>query len=140
MVLNWQGGHRLAWVYSVERTSCFCQPAKLTCGNDKQRSLDDMTRTGSNQTITPSAIVASRLKELRQRRGLTAKQFADRCAELGATNMTVHVVANIETGRREVGVNELLLFALVLDVAPAHLLVTSQERSTVDITSTVRID
>jgi transcriptional regulator with XRE-family HTH domain len=118
----------------VERTPRFCQH------NDKLANLDGITEPSPNQAVTPSAVVASRLKELRQRRGLTAKQFADRCAELGSPNLTVHVVANIETGRREVGVNELLLFALVLDVAAVHLLTPSERQPlTVGVTGTVNV-
>lgn len=53
---------------------------------------------------------------------MTAAGFAQRCAQLGAEAITTNVVANIETRRREISVNELMVFALVLDVAPVHLL------------------
>lgn len=99
-----------------------------------------MARIGPDQPVSAGTVVAIRLKELRQRRGYTAKQFADRCAELGAAAITVHVIANIETGRREASVNELLVFALVLDVAPVHLLTPSERRPlTVAITDTVAV-
>jgi hypothetical protein len=53
---------------------------------------------------------------------MTAQQLCDRCAALGAPGITTNVLANIETRRRDVSVDELLVLALALDVAPMHLL------------------
>ncbi|MFC1407125.1 hypothetical protein ACEZDJ_38165 [Streptacidiphilus sp. N1-5] len=58
------------------------------------------------------------------------KDLADACALRGVPHLTNSVLANIESGRpdrdgrrrRDVSVDELLALALVLDVAPAHLL------------------
>jgi transcriptional regulator with XRE-family HTH domain len=79
-------------------------------------------RTGKNGGISASDLTAIRVKDLRRRRGMTAAQFAARCTELGASSITTNVVANIETRRRDVSVNELLVFALALDVPPLFLL------------------
>jgi transcriptional regulator with XRE-family HTH domain len=80
--------------------------------------------------LSPSGVVAERLKEARRRRGWTAKQLAEHCAKAGATHLTVSVLANIESGRpdlngqrrRDITVDELVALAYVLDVAPIYLL------------------
>lgn len=76
-----------------------------------------------------SEVVAARIKELRKGRGWTAQQLANRCEEVGAAQVSPAVIANIETGRlrdgqrtRMLTVEELLLFALALDVPPLALL------------------
>lgn len=82
------------------------------------------------ERLTPSSLVAARLKEARRRHGWTAKQLAEQCAKAGATALTAAVLANIESGRpnadghrrRDITVDELLLLAYVLDVAPIYLL------------------
>jgi hypothetical protein len=80
---------------------------------------------------------------------MTAVQFAARCADLGAPAITTNVIANIETRRREITLNELMVFALALDVAPIHLLsavaisdpgTNTQEIAPLAVTSTVQVD
>ncbi|NUV63248.1 helix-turn-helix domain-containing protein [Streptomyces sp. CAI-85] len=78
-----------------------------------------------------SDVVAERIAEVRRKRGMNVKQLAERCAELGAPELTAHTLYNLESGRRdkdgrrrrEVTVDELLKLAYVLSVAPVHLLV-----------------
>lgn len=90
----------------------------------------ERTRQVEPAALTPSSVVAQRLKEARRRRGWTAKQLADQCAKAGATYLTAAVLANIESGRpdlngkrrRDITVDELLLMAFVLDVAPIYLM------------------
>jgi transcriptional regulator with XRE-family HTH domain len=73
--------------------------------------------------------VGDRLKEFRQIRGLTAGGLAERCAQIGAPEITRSVIANIETGRRgpdgrrrrEISVDEVLVFAYALQVPPLAL-------------------
>jgi transcriptional regulator with XRE-family HTH domain len=70
------------------------------------------------------------VREIRQRRGWTAAALAERCAEIGAPEITRSVIANLETGRpgpdgrrrRDVTIDELLTLAYALDVPPADLL------------------
>ena len=62
------------------------------------------------------------VKQLRPHHGLTAQQLAARCATLDASGFTTNVIANIETRRRDVSVDGLLVLAPALDVAPLHLL------------------
>ncbi|WKK21149.1 helix-turn-helix transcriptional regulator [Streptomyces olivoreticuli] len=78
-----------------------------------------------------SDAVAERVQELRKRQGFTAKDLAERCRLMGAPGMTASVIANIESGRRDlkgqrrrqVTLEEWLILAQALHVAPIHLLV-----------------
>jgi transcriptional regulator with XRE-family HTH domain len=80
--------------------------------------------------LSVSDAVAQRIKEARARRGWSAKQLAEQCAKRGLTGLTHSVLNNIESGRRnekgqrkrDVTVDELMGLALVLDVAPIHML------------------
>jgi transcriptional regulator with XRE-family HTH domain len=77
-----------------------------------------------------SDLVAARIHALRLRRGWSARDLAERCAELGANQLTAAVIANIETGRRDangrrrrdVSVDELLALAQALEVPPFDLI------------------
>ncbi|MFF4270150.1 helix-turn-helix domain-containing protein [Streptomyces sp. NPDC001536] len=77
-----------------------------------------------------SDIAAERIREVRRKRGLTAAELAQRCADIGAPEITAQSVSNIETGRRDkdgrrrrfVTVDELVALAVALEVAPVHLL------------------
>jgi transcriptional regulator with XRE-family HTH domain len=75
------------------------------------------------EPLTPSTIMARRMRELRERRGWTAEQLASRCAEAGMPSLTRSVIANAESGRRQGGftIEEMLTLAYVLDVAPVYL-------------------
>ncbi|WP_326856667.1 helix-turn-helix transcriptional regulator [Actinocrinis sp.] len=85
--------------------------------------------------LTPSDAVGARIREERQRRGWTATQLAEKCTRAGARNVSKTVLAHIEGGRpgtdgqrrRDVTVDELLMFAAALDVAPLHLMGFPQE-------------
>lgn len=81
-------------------------------------------RKKSIRVTPPTAAIAKRVKELRQRKGWTAAELADRCADKGLDGFNRSVLANLESGRRKyVTVAEMLALAYVLDVAPVHLLV-----------------
>jgi transcriptional regulator with XRE-family HTH domain len=79
---------------------------------------------------TMSDLVAARIRQLRKRRGWTAKQLAEACAATGSPQLTESVVANIEAGRRDkqgrrrrdVSVDELISFSRALDVSVGLLL------------------
>lgn len=71
----------------------------------------------------PTSVIASRVRALRKRHGWTADQLAERMTAVGIP-WTRIVVTKLETGRRpSVSVDEWLALALVLGVAPVHLLV-----------------
>lgn len=72
--------------------------------------------------MIPSDVVAERLREARKRRGWTAQQLAERCAAVGAPELTAMAISNIETGRRKEGrrtrivtIDEALVLGYVLD-------------------------
>jgi transcriptional regulator with XRE-family HTH domain len=73
--------------------------------------------------LSPTQVVAKRVREVRKKRGLTAAQLAEQMTRVGVP-WKRGVVAKLESGLREaVSVEELLALASVLDVAPVHLLV-----------------
>jgi transcriptional regulator with XRE-family HTH domain len=84
-------------------------------------------RSGQTAGTRASDLIARQVKHLRGRRGLTVKQLAARCQELGAGELTANVLTNIEVRRRDVSADELLVLALALDVAPTHLLTPPPE-------------
>lgn len=85
-----------------------------------------------------SDLIAAQVKQLRSRRGLTVKDLAARCAQLGFADLTANVLTNIEVRRRDVSADELLVLALALDVAPTHLL-TPPPGATTDLAVTPTI-
>jgi len=81
---------------------------------------------------TSTQVIASRVKELRQRKGWSPRELGEHLA--ARTGETVRwdrfTVGNLENGKRQnVTVQELLALARVLDVAPVHLLVPVDEVS-----------
>jgi transcriptional regulator with XRE-family HTH domain len=75
------------------------------------------------EIVTPTAAIAKRIREVREKRRMTAKQLAERMTAAGI-KWDRSIVANLEIGRRSlVTVEELLALAKVLQVAPVHLLV-----------------
>jgi transcriptional regulator with XRE-family HTH domain len=90
--------------------------------------LVDMTETPPPRE-RPSDTVARRVKELRKRRGWSARRLAEACAATGSPQLSESVIANIESGRREDGrrrrdvtVDETIAFAKALEVPAIHLL------------------
>lgn len=89
--------------------------------------------------------MAERVKQIRQRRGLTAEALAARCAEIGAPEITRSVIANIETGRkgpdgrrrRDVTVDELFILAFALEVPPALLVIPLDGGDALQVTDSV---
>lgn len=75
------------------------------------------------ETVTPVEALARRVKEARNRKGLTAQELADDLKARGLP-WDRQTVTKLETGRRQnVSVAEWLALARALDVAPLHLLV-----------------
>jgi transcriptional regulator with XRE-family HTH domain len=83
--------------------------------------------TEEERSRQPSEVIAERLKQVRNRRGLSVAKLAERCAELGMPKLNRDVITNIEVkGRRsDVGVGELFGLAYALDVPPADLLIST---------------
>ena len=96
-----------------------------------------------------SDVVADQVVQLRKRAGLRRDELADRCKELGADDLTVATLANIETGRkdkasgkrrRRVTVEELLALAMALRVSPVLLLADPRHDSPIPLTEGVELD
>lgn len=74
--------------------------------------------------VTPAGTIGRRVRQVRDRRGWSARELAERCASAGMPGLDRSKITNIENERRaRVGVDEWLTLAYVLDVAPVHLLV-----------------
>lgn len=72
--------------------------------------------------------VASRVAQVRRRRGWSTTRLAQKCAEVGMPGLNRAVLANLQSGRRTfVTVDEVLALAFVLNVAPVHLLVPIEQ-------------
>ena len=69
----------------------------------------------------PSEVFKMRLKELRQRRGLSQAELADAMTANGFP-MNRQALIRIEAGDQTLPLDTALMFAAVLNVAPAHLL------------------
>ena len=88
------------------------------------------------------------MRLVRQRRGWTARDLAARCASLGAPQITHTVITNLETGRpgpdgrrrRDVTVDELLIFAAALDVPPLYLLTPLTGDCVIAVTQSLLMD
>ncbi|MFB6775569.1 helix-turn-helix transcriptional regulator [Streptomyces sp. NPDC056337] len=75
-----------------------------------------------NEAWSPTATIAKRVREVRERRGLTAAQLAERLAEQGVP-WERSTVAKLENGKRQnLTLTEWLALSVVLNVGPVHLL------------------
>lgn len=80
--------------------------------------------------MTPTEVVAARVRELRERQGWSGRELAERCQAAGGAGAGLDrsVIANLENGRRRsVSIDEVLVLAAVLNVAPVHLFVPVEE-------------
>lgn len=72
-------------------------------------------------------MIVDRVRDIRKRRGWSAQAFANELKRVGL-DWDRSVVANLEAGRRNwISVEELLAIASVLDVAPVHLIVPTDD-------------
>lgn len=79
------------------------------------------------EAVTPVEAIKSRVREARNRKGMTAQELADRLKASGVP-WDRGTVTKLETGHRQnVTVVELLALARALDVAPIHLLVPLED-------------
>jgi transcriptional regulator with XRE-family HTH domain len=82
----------------------------------------------------PSRVVGRQVKRLRERQGISAQRLADRCAELGAPAINRSVVANIESRRETVSVDELMVLAAALNTPPTLLVAPLGDEHKVAVT------
>jgi transcriptional regulator with XRE-family HTH domain len=86
--------------------------------------------------ISASDLAGRRIREARQRRGWTARDLAERCAEAGAPQVSATVITNLETRRRatrEITVEEVFTLARVLDVPPLQLIIPLDASETLEV-------
>lgn len=84
------------------------------------------------QGVPPTVgdVIAARVRSYRLQRGWSVRQLAEECARRGAPQLTAASLGNIERGReegakrkrRDVTVEELVILAYVLNVAPVLLI------------------
>jgi transcriptional regulator with XRE-family HTH domain len=80
---------------------------------------------------TPSENIANQLRRRRRQLDLNRQQLAEKCASVGAPQLTLAALTNIETGRpdangkrrRDITVDELLALAHALGIHPVDLMV-----------------
>lgn len=95
-----------------------------------------------------SDIAGQRVRQMRQRLGLTARDLAARCAQIGAPQITHTVITNLETGRpgpdgrrrRDITAGELLILAAALDVPPPYLLAPLDGDQMLAVTPALALD
>lgn len=82
-----------------------------------------------------SDVVGARVRQLRLERGWkTPQQLAERCAEIGAEDLTTNAIYALESGRRDaegrrrrrVTVDEMIALAYALEVSPLALLLPKE--------------
>lgn len=86
----------------------------------------------------PSGVLAELLPAIRARRQLSAQQLAAKVRKLGGT-LDRAAISKIETGARGVSLDEAVLLAVALDVAPVHLLTPRRDDQQVAVTPTTEV-
>jgi transcriptional regulator with XRE-family HTH domain len=91
--------------------------------DDEEKAARTPTRRwrSSRSSRTPSEAAADSVRLLRNRRGWTQQELADRLAEVGV-EIERSTIAKIEQGVRTVTLDEVFALALVLGVAPSVLM------------------
>lgn len=93
----------------------------------------------SGNTQRPSEVLAEQVRAWRDRRGLSARQLAERIADLGGSMDRV-AIASLEVGRRGVSLDEALLLAVALNVPPPLLMFGLGTGDLVEITTADIVD
>lgn len=87
-----------------------------------------MSPSDEAEPLQPVPAIARRVKEIRLRRGLTAKELGERLTAQGIP-WDRFTVAGLENGKRQnVTVDELLALSKVLNASPVNLLVPPERR------------
>lgn len=83
---------------------------------------------------TPVETIARRVREARNRKGLTAQELADNLKSRGL-EWDRQTITKLETGRRQnVSVVELLALSRALDIAPIHMLLPLDDAQPYQVT------
>ncbi|ADD45054.1 helix-turn-helix domain-containing protein [Stackebrandtia nassauensis] len=87
----------------------------------------------------PSSVARHRLRQLRDRLGLTVDDVVERCRRLGATDVTDNIIWNIESGRRKLSLDVTVTLAAALGVPFMSLLVPDDPDATIHATPAVPV-
>ena len=78
------------------------------------------------------------MRQLRREQGMSAQRLAERCAELGHPEINRDRIASLETRRRRpLTVTELFILSVALNVAPVHVLVSTEDDSEQELTRSI---
>jgi transcriptional regulator with XRE-family HTH domain len=88
--------------------------------------------TTPGQTV--SEILAERVRSVRERRHWTQQELADRLQSFDGTQWKQPTIAKVESGKREVTVEELVALAFALGVSPAALMLPADDEALVRLT------
>lgn len=86
----------------------------------------------------PSETFASRLRDVRTRRGWTQQDVSNQLAGLGRP-MDRAAIARIEAGERQVSIDDFVSLAAALGVSPVHLIVPLEGDVSVEIAPEVEV-
>jgi transcriptional regulator with XRE-family HTH domain len=104
-----------------------------------QPTADDENE--QQRAVSVPRALAAMVRQARDRRGWSGEQLAERCAQAGMDSLDRSTIANIENGRRRrIGVDEWLVLAHVLNVAPLHLLLPRDDDDLVGVTPAVTVN
>ncbi|WP_156937723.1 hypothetical protein [Haloglycomyces albus] len=89
-----------------------------------------MTNTGESgddreAVVDPTALIAHRMATVMKQRGMTVRSLAERLADMGRVDITVHRLYNIHNHRVAIPVDVVLAVAAALDVAPLVLMTSA---------------
>lgn len=87
---------------------------------------------GPDEAKSPSEVLAELLRAIRGRQGLSAQDVAETVRRMGGT-LDRAAISKIEGGRRGVSLDEALLLAAALQVAPVHLLLPREDDAPVRV-------
>src|SRR5690349_16310399 len=79
-------------------------------------------------------MVAKQVVAMRKRRGWTQQDLANRLVELGCDYLPRNAIAKIETGRRDVSVDELFALGAALHITPVDLCAPYRSDEHIEIT------
>ena len=88
------------------------------------------------ESRTAQAVIAGRVVALRQARGASQQDLADRLTEIGYPKLHRTALSKLEKCAQRITVEDLLALAVALDVAPVVLL-TPQEGEALDVVPTI---
>ena len=94
-----------------------------------------MAKAKKEPARAPSAVLCDELRRCRLRKEWTQDDMAKRVTELGIA-VDRATIAKIETGKRNVSVDDVFVLAMALDVSPIQLLLPHEVAAPVAVTPT----